>query len=144
MGTWSSLREKGGYGFRDNGSNIGVTVAGLPVAFKFNRRQVGYTIGLEYMFTQNWSGKLEYQYFNFSNSQFVAGPQHWLAWVPSAATSTPMEKQKTEHAASSHQLVSQSLVVVPLEGALSNRRRRRMRQAEHHGQTPGALAHSLR
>ncbi len=76
--TWGPglLYVKGGYGFRDNGSNIGVTVAGLPVAFTYNRRQDGYTVGggLEYMFTQNWSGKLEYQYFNFGNSQFVAGP----------------------------------------------------------------------
>ena len=81
--TWGPglLYVKGGYGFRDNGSNIGVTVAGLPVAFTYNRRQDGYTIGggLEYMFTQNWSGKLEYQYFNFGNSQFVAGPPALVA-----------------------------------------------------------------
>ena len=76
--TWGPglLYVKGGYGFRDNGSNIAVTVAGVPVAFAYNRRQDGYTVGggLEYMFTQNWSGKLEYQYFNFGRSQFVAGP----------------------------------------------------------------------
>ena len=81
--TWGPglLYVKGGYGFRDNGSNIGVTIAGLPVAFTYNRRQDGYTIGggLEYMFTQNWSGKLEYQYFNFGNSQFVAGPPALVA-----------------------------------------------------------------
>ena len=76
--TWGPglLYVKGGYGFRDNGSNIGVTVAGVPVPFTYNRRQDGYTVGggLEYMFTQNWSGKLEYQYFNFGRSQFIAGP----------------------------------------------------------------------
>ena len=27
--------------------------------------------GLEYMFTQNWSGKLEYQYYNFGNASFT-------------------------------------------------------------------------
>jgi outer membrane immunogenic protein len=76
--TWGPglLYVKGGYGFRDNGSNIAVTVAGAPVPFTYNRSQDGYTVGggLEYMFTQNWSGKLEYQYFNFGNSQFIAGP----------------------------------------------------------------------
>jgi outer membrane immunogenic protein len=76
--TWGPglLYVKGGYGFRENGSNIAVTVAGVPVAFALNRSQSGYTVGagLEYMFTQNWSGKLEYQYFNFGNSQFTAGP----------------------------------------------------------------------
>ena len=76
--TWGPglLYVKGGYGFRENGSNVAVTVGGVPVAFTYNRRQDGYTIGggLEYMFTQNWSGKLEYQYFNFGNSQFTTGP----------------------------------------------------------------------
>ena len=81
--TWGPglLYVKGGYGFRDNNSNVGVTVAGLPVAFTYNRRQDGYTVGggLEYMFTQNWSGKLEYQYFNFGNSRFVTGPAALVA-----------------------------------------------------------------
>jgi outer membrane immunogenic protein len=81
--TWGPglLYVKGGYGFRDNGNNIAVTVAGAPVAFALNRSQGGYTVGagLEYMFTQNWSGKLEYQYFNFGNSQFVTGPAALVA-----------------------------------------------------------------
>ena len=53
-----------------------ITRGGVPVAFALNRSEDGYTIGagLEYMFTQNWSGKLEYQYFNFGNSHFTAGP----------------------------------------------------------------------
>ncbi len=76
--TWGPglLYMKGGYGFRENGNNIAVTVAGVPVAFALNRSQSGYTVGagLEYMFAQNWSGKLEYQYFNFGNSQFTSGP----------------------------------------------------------------------
>jgi outer membrane immunogenic protein len=75
------LYAKGGYGFRDNGSNIGITVGGAPVAFTYNRRQDGYTVGggLEYLFTQSWSGKIEYQYFNFGNSQFTAGPAALVA-----------------------------------------------------------------
>ena len=76
--TWGPglLYVKGGYGFRDKGNNLAVTVAGAPVPFIYNRRQDGYTVGggLEYLFTQNWSGKLEYQYFNFGRSQFVVGP----------------------------------------------------------------------
>jgi outer membrane immunogenic protein len=69
------LYVKGGYGFRDSNNTV-VTVAGAPVAFTYDRRQDGYTVGagLEYMFTQNWSGKVEYQYFDFGNSQFTAGP----------------------------------------------------------------------
>lgn len=81
--TWGPglLYVKGGYAFRDNGNNIAVTVAGTPVPFTLNRRQDGYTVGagLEYMFTQNWSGKLEYQYYNFGNSQFIAGPAPLVA-----------------------------------------------------------------
>ncbi len=69
------LYVKGGYGFRDN-TNTVVTVAGAPVAFTYDRKSSGYTVGagLEYLFTQNWSGKIEYQYYNFGNSQFTAGP----------------------------------------------------------------------
>lgn len=75
------LYAKGGYGFRDNGSNIAVTVAGAPVAFVYDRRQDGYTVGggLEYMFAPNWSGKLEYQYFDFGRSQFAIGPAALVA-----------------------------------------------------------------
>ncbi|WP_398483924.1 outer membrane protein, partial [Tardiphaga sp.] len=34
----------------------------------------GYTVGggLEYLFTQNWSGKLEYQYYDFGTVNFIA------------------------------------------------------------------------
>ncbi|MDB5617147.1 outer membrane beta-barrel protein [Tardiphaga sp.] len=64
--TWgpSLLYVKGGYawadsrftnGFSGNGGNDGYTVGG----------------GLEYLFTQNWSGKVEYQYYNFGNTSFV-------------------------------------------------------------------------
>ena len=74
------LYVKGGYGFRNSNNSV-VTVAGAPVAFVYNRSQDGYTVGagLEYLFTQNWSGKIEYQYFNFGNSQFTAGPAALVA-----------------------------------------------------------------
>ena len=76
--TWGPglLYVKGGYGFREGGNDMAITMGGVPVAFALKRSEDGYTIGagLEYMFTQNWSGKLEYQYFNFGNSQFTAGP----------------------------------------------------------------------
>ena len=72
--TWGPglLYVKGGYAFSDN--NESVTLAGVPTAFAFSGgHRDGYTVGagLEYMFTQNWSGKLEYQYYNFGNSSFV-------------------------------------------------------------------------
>jgi outer membrane immunogenic protein len=36
----------------------------------------GYTVGagLEYMFAQNWSAKVEYQYYDFGNTTFRTGP----------------------------------------------------------------------
>jgi outer membrane immunogenic protein len=73
--TWGPglLYVKGGYGFSDN--NESLVNGGVPVAFAFNSgHSNGYTVGagFEYMFTQNWSGKLEYQYYNFGNSSFTA------------------------------------------------------------------------
>ena len=43
--------------------------------FQFNDRRDGYTVGggVEYMFAQNWSGKLEYQYFDFGGRQLFVG-----------------------------------------------------------------------
>jgi outer membrane immunogenic protein len=72
------LYAKGGYAWKDN-NNLGVnsTITGLPVAYTTtgNKRD-GYTVGagLEYMFTPNWSGKIEYQYYNFGNTTFTSGP----------------------------------------------------------------------
>lgn len=81
--TWGPglLYVKGGYGFRDNGNGVAVTVAGLPVPFALRRNQDGYTIGggLEYMFAPSWSAKIEYQYYNFGRSQFTAGPAALVA-----------------------------------------------------------------
>ena len=73
--TWGPglLYVKGGYAFADN--NESVTSGGAPVGFAFNGdHSNGYTVGagLEYMFAQNWSAKIEYQYYNFGSSSFVA------------------------------------------------------------------------
>ena len=76
--TWGPglLYAKGGYAWKDN-NNIAVSIGGVPQAFAVtgNRRD-GYTVGggLEYMFAPNWSAKAEYQYYNFGNTTFTAGP----------------------------------------------------------------------
>ncbi|HKS20714.1 MAG TPA: outer membrane protein [Bradyrhizobium sp.] len=76
--TWGPalLYAKGGYAWRDN-NNIAVVTGGLPAAFTTSgNRRDGYTVGggLEYMFAPNWSAKAEYQYYNFGNTTFTAGP----------------------------------------------------------------------
>ncbi len=72
--TWGPglLYAKGGVAFTD--TNLGVTVAGVPVAFATTgNNRTGWTVGagLEYMFAPNWSVKGEYQYYNFANTTFV-------------------------------------------------------------------------
>jgi outer membrane immunogenic protein len=70
------LYAKGGYAWRDNAS-LTVINAGAPAAFTTaGNHKDGYTVGagLEYMFTPNWSAKAEYQYYNFGNTTFTAGP----------------------------------------------------------------------
>jgi len=70
------LYAKGGYAWRGN-NNIGVSVGGLPTAFTTSGNQRdGYTVGagLEYLFAPNWSVKGEYQFYNFGNTTFTAGP----------------------------------------------------------------------
>ena len=66
--TWGPalLYVKGGYGWADSRFTNG---------FAGNGGRDGYTVGggLEYLFTQNWSGKVEYQYYDFGNVNFV-GP----------------------------------------------------------------------
>lgn len=65
------LYAKGGVAFREgNHVNVYDTFTGAPVAFTSSRDSVGWTVGggLEYLFTQNWSGKIEYQYYNFGNT----------------------------------------------------------------------------
>src|SRR5258708_5796884 len=73
--TWGPalLYVKGGYAFSDNKENV--TFGGAPIAFAFDSdHKNGYTVGagVEYMFAQNWSAKVEYQYYNFGSSRFIA------------------------------------------------------------------------
>jgi outer membrane immunogenic protein len=70
------LYTKGGYAWRGN-NDIGVSFGGLPAAFTTSgNHRDGYTVGagLEYMFAPNWSVKGEYQFYNFGNTTFTAGP----------------------------------------------------------------------
>ena len=49
----------------------------MPVAFATTgSARDGYTVGagLEYMFAPSWSAKIEYMYYNFGSTTFVAGP----------------------------------------------------------------------
>lgn len=77
--TWGPalLYAKGGYAWR-NGAGIDVsTPFGVSPAFAVDGNQKdGYTVGggLEYLFAPNWSAKVEYQYYNFGNTTFTAGP----------------------------------------------------------------------
>ena len=56
---------KGGYAWADSRFTNG---------FSGNGGRDGYTVGggLEYLFTQNWSGKIEYQYYDFGTMNFLA------------------------------------------------------------------------
>jgi outer membrane immunogenic protein len=72
--TWGPalLYVKGGYGFADfNQSVVGPTAIAINGGGKD-----GYTVGagLEYLFTQNWSGKVEYQYYDFGKTSFATAP----------------------------------------------------------------------
>jgi outer membrane immunogenic protein len=67
------LYVKGGYAYSDNNETL--ALAGVPVAFVLDSgHRNGYTVGagLEYMFAQNWSAKVEYQYYDFGSSRFLA------------------------------------------------------------------------
>ena len=73
--TWGPglLYVKGGYAFSDNNNSL--TLNGVPAAFVLDgNHSNGWTVGagLEYMFAPNWSAKVEYQYYNFGNTSFVA------------------------------------------------------------------------
>ena len=75
--TWGPalLYVKGGYAFADR--NDSLTFGGVPQPFALNgRHDNGFTVGagLEYMFAQNWSAKVEYQYYNFGKTSFVTPP----------------------------------------------------------------------
>ncbi len=64
--TWGPtlLYAKGGYAWADTRFSNG---------FGGDGGRDGYTVGggLEYLFTQNWSGKVEYQYYDFGTVNFV-------------------------------------------------------------------------
>jgi outer membrane immunogenic protein len=72
--TWGPalLYVKGGYAYSDY--NESLTLGGVPQAFALNSsHHDGYTVGagLEYMFAQNWSAKIEYQYYDFGRTNFA-------------------------------------------------------------------------
>jgi outer membrane immunogenic protein len=72
--TWGPalLYVKGGWAYADYKSSL--TLAGVGTVSSTSS-QDGYTVGagLEYLFTQNWSGKIEYQYYDFGNVDLGAG-----------------------------------------------------------------------
>ncbi|MEW6642787.1 MAG: outer membrane protein [Pseudomonadota bacterium] len=71
--TWGPalLYAKGGVAFREK-NNVFVTnsATGAALPFTSSSDDVGYTVGagLEYLFAQNWSAKVEYQYYNFGKT----------------------------------------------------------------------------
>ncbi|QUS40102.1 porin family protein [Tardiphaga alba] len=70
--TWGPalLYVKGGWAYQDVSETLVAGVAGAPIAFDGGTKKNGYTVGagLEYLFTQNWSGKVEYQYYDFGST----------------------------------------------------------------------------
>jgi outer membrane immunogenic protein len=76
--TWGPglLYFKGGWAWADRNFTVATFPGGLPVAFTGNNgNDNGYTLGggLEWMFSPNWSGKIEYQFYNFGhNNAFIA------------------------------------------------------------------------
>jgi len=73
--TWGPalLYVKGGWAYQDATETLFVPV-GLSAAFDTTTKSSGYTVGagLEYLFTQNWSGKVEYQYYDFGSTTINA------------------------------------------------------------------------
>jgi outer membrane immunogenic protein len=64
---------KGGFAYADNSETL--TLGTTPVAFALDRsHRDGYTVGagVEYMFAPSWSAKVEYQYYDFGSSRFIA------------------------------------------------------------------------
>lgn len=68
--TWgpAMLYVKGGWAYADRSEDVYLN----GVSYGLDRRRDGYTVGagLEYLFTQNWSGKIEYQYYDFGKTTF--------------------------------------------------------------------------
>ncbi len=73
--TWGPalLYVKGGYAYSDHRDDL--NFGGLPLVGLGGGRHDGYTVGggLEYMFAQNWSAKVEYMYYNFDRDYNFAG-----------------------------------------------------------------------
>ena len=72
--TWGPalLYVKGGYAYSSHSETLAFN--GAAQAFALNgSHHDGYTVGtgIEYMFAQNWSGKVEYQYYDFGKTSFV-------------------------------------------------------------------------
>ena len=65
---------KGGVAFRDNANVAAFTGPGAPTPSFVTRNDTGYTVGggVEYMFAPAWSAKLEYQYYNFDNTNVTS------------------------------------------------------------------------
>jgi outer membrane immunogenic protein len=64
---------KGGFAYSDYTDIL--TLGGAPTPFGLDTtHSSGYTLGVgaEYMFAPCWSAKVEYQYYNFGSSRFVA------------------------------------------------------------------------
>lgn len=69
----SLLYAKGGWAYQDV-SYQARTLGGAPVSVALGgNSKSGYTVGagLEYLFTPNWSTKIEYQYYNFGSASFI-------------------------------------------------------------------------
>jgi outer membrane immunogenic protein len=64
------LYVKGGYAWADN--RMSLSALGVPV-FSESRVHSGWTVGggLEYGFTPNWSGKVEYMYASYANENYA-------------------------------------------------------------------------
>lgn len=64
---------KGGYAYRDTHSSFTGPAGGVAFT-RSNDSRDGYTIGggVEYMIAPNWSGKLEYQYYEFDRGNFTS------------------------------------------------------------------------
>ena len=73
--TWGPalLYVKGGWAYQDATETLFVAAPAVNVGFDTTTKSSGYTVGagLEYLFTQNWSGKVEYQYYDFGTVNFV-------------------------------------------------------------------------
>ena len=83
--TWGPalLYVKGGYAYSDNNEFANAAGAPAAVAFSGDHRN-GYTVGAgsEYMFAQNWSAKIEYQFTISAPPRSLLRP----LWLRSAAS----------------------------------------------------------